>query len=67
MCRFDFTRKEVEDIKSKVYFDEEEEKVFEMKLLNYSIARIAIELKTSEPTISRIIRRVKNKIKRVLW
>lgn len=66
MCRFDFTRKEVEDIKSKVYFDEEEEKVFEMKLLNYSIARIAIELKTSEPTISRIIRRVKNKIKRVL-
>lgn len=66
MCRFDFTRKEVEDIKSKIYFDEEEEKVFEMKLLNYSIARIAIELKTSEPTISRIIRRVKNKIKRVL-
>lgn len=66
MCRFDFTRKEVEDIKSKIYFDEEEEKVFEMKLLNYSIARIAIELKTSEPTVSRIIRRVKNKIKKVL-
>ena len=66
MCRFDFTRKEVEDIKSKIYFDEEEEKVFEMKLLNYSIARIAIELKASEPTVSRIIRRVKNKIKRVL-
>ena len=43
MCRFDFTKKEVEDIKSKIYFDEEEEKVFEMKLLNYSIARIAIE------------------------
>lgn len=66
MCRFDFTKKEVEDIKSKIYFDEEEEKVFEMKLLNYSIARIAFELKTSEPTVSRIIRRVKNKIKRVL-
>lgn len=66
MCRFDFTKKEVEDIKSKIYFDEEEEKVFEMKLLNYSIARIAIELKTSEPTVSRIIRRVKNKIKKVL-
>ena len=66
MCRFDFTKKEVEDIKSKIYFDEEEEKVFEMTLLNYSIARIAIELKASEPTVSRIIRRVKNKIKRVL-
>lgn len=66
MCRFDFTKKEVEDIKSKIYFDEEEEKVFEMKLLNYSIARIAFELKASESTVSRIIRRVKNKIKRVL-
>ena len=67
MCRFDFTKKEVEDIKSKIYFDEEEEeKVFEMKLLNYSIASIAIELKASEPTVSRIIRRVKNKIKKAL-
>lgn len=27
MCRFDFTKKEVEDIKSKIYFDEEEEKI----------------------------------------
>lgn len=66
MCRFDFTRKEAEDIKSKIYFDEDEEKVFEMKLRNYSIAKIAFELKISEPTVSRIIRRVKNKIKKVL-
>lgn len=66
MCRFDFTRKEVEDIKSKIYFDEDEDKVFEMKLRNYSITRIALELKISEPTVSRIIRRIKNKIKKVL-
>lgn len=66
MCRFDFTRKEVEDIKSKIYFDEDEEKVFEMKLHNYSITRIALELKASESTVSRIIKRIKNKIKKVL-
>ena len=66
MCRFDFTRKEVEDIKSKVYFDEDEDKVLEMKLRNYSITRIALELKISETTVSRIIRRIKNKIKKVL-
>lgn len=66
MCRFDFTKKEVEDIKSKIYFDEEEEKVFEMKLLNYSITKIALELNVSERTVSRIIKRLKNKIMKVL-
>ena len=66
MCKFDFTRQEAETIKSKIYFDEDEEKVFEMKLHNYSIARIALELKASESTVSRIIKRIKNKIKKVL-
>lgn len=66
MCKFDFTRQEAETIKSKLYLTEDEEKVFEMKLLNYSITKIALELNVSERTVSRIIKRLKNKIMKVL-
>ena len=66
MCKFDFTRQEAETIKSKLYVTEDEEKVFEMKLLNYSITKIALELNVSERTASRIIKRLKNKIMKVL-
>ena len=54
MCKFDFTRQEAETIKSKLYLTEDEEKVFEMKLLNYSITKIALELNVSERTASRV-------------
>ena len=66
MCKCDFTRQEAETIKSKLYLTEDEEKVFEMKLLNYSITKIALELNVSERTASRIIKRLKNKIMKVL-
>ena len=66
MCKFDFTRQEAETIKSKLYLTEDEEKVFEMKLLNYSITKIALELNVSERTASRIIKRLKNKIMKAL-
>lgn len=66
MCKFDFTRQEAETIKSKLYLTEDEEKVFEMKLLNYSITKIALELNVSERTVSRIIKRLKNKIMKIL-
>ena len=66
MCKFDFTRQEAETIKSKLYLTEDEEKVFEMKLLNYSITKMALELNVSERTVSRIIKRLKNKIMKVL-
>ena len=66
MCKFDFTRQEAETIRSKLYLTEDEEKVFEMKLLNYSITKIALELNVSERTASRIIKRLKNKIIKVL-
>ena len=66
MCKFDFTRQEAETIKSKLYLTEDEDKVFEMKLLNYSITKIALELNVSERTASRIIKRLKNKIMKVL-
>ena len=66
MCKFDFTRQEAETIKSKLYLTEDEAKVFEMKLLNYSITKIALELNVSERTASRIIKRLKNKIMKVL-
>lgn len=67
MLKFDFTRKEIADIKSKIYLSEEEEKILDMRLLNYSITKMALELNMSEPTVSRRIKNIKNKIKKVLW
>lgn len=66
MLKFDFTRKEIADIKSKIYLSEEEEKILDMRLLNYSITKMALELNISELTVSRRIKSIKNKIKKVL-
>lgn len=66
MCRFEFTKKEIADIKSKIYLNEEEEKILDMKLLDYSITKMANEMNMSEASISRRIKRIKNKIIKVL-
>lgn len=59
MCRFEFTKKEIADIKSKIYLNEEEEKILDMKLLDYSITKMANEMNMSEASISRRIKRIK--------
>lgn len=66
MSKFDFTKKEIADIKSKIYLSEEEEKILDMRLLNYSITKIAIEMNMSDRTINRNIKKIKDKIRRVI-
>lgn len=63
---FDFTRKEVEEIKSKIYLSEIQERIFEYKLKEYSITKMALLEHCSESTISKEIRKLKKKIMRVL-
>lgn len=66
MTKFDFTKQEIANIKSKIYLSEDEEKILDMRLLNYSITKMAIEMNMSERTINRNIKKIKDKIRRVI-
>ena len=66
MTRFDFTKAEVEEIKSKIYLNEFQERILEYRIKEYSIAKMSILENCSESTISREIKKIKNKIKKVI-
>lgn len=64
--KFNFTKKEVEDIKSKIYLSEIQERIFEYKLKEYSITKMAMLENCSESTINREIKKIKKKIMKIL-
>lgn len=64
---FDFTKQEIEDIKSKIYLTELQEKILNLKLEgNLTEYGMALELGVSESTISYQWRKVKKKILKVI-
>ena len=66
MLKLEFTKNEVENIKSKVYFSEIQERIFEYRLKEYSITKMAMLENVSESTINREIKKIRKKIARVL-
>lgn len=64
--RFDFTRKEYEELKDKLMLNEELSQVLEMKIKGYSITKMSMELNMSERTVNRRVRQLKKKITKVL-
>ncbi len=66
MFKLNFSKNEIADIKSKIYLSEDEEKILDMRLLNYFITKMAIEMNMSERTINRNIKNIKDKIRRVI-
>lgn len=66
MLKLDFTKDEVEDIKSKVYFSEIQERIFEYRLREYSITKMAMLENCSESTINRELKKIKKKITKIL-
>lgn len=66
MTKFDFTKTEVEEIKSKIYLNEFQERILEYRIKEYSIAKMSILENCSESTINREIKKIKNKIKKVI-
>ena len=66
MLKLEFTKQEIENIKSKIYLSEFQERVLEYRLKEYSITKMAILEHCSESTISREIRKIKKKITRIL-
>ena len=66
MFKLEFIRQEVEEIKSKIYLSELQEKIFEYRLKEYSITKMALLEKVSESTINRELKKVKKKIMKVI-
>lgn len=66
MLKLEFTKQEVDNIKSKVYFSDIQERIFEYRLKEYSITKMAILESCSESTINREIKKIKKKIMKVI-
>ena len=66
MLKLEFTKDEVNDIKSKVYFSEMQERIFEYRLREYSITKMAMLENCSESTINRELKKIKRKITKIL-
>jgi len=67
MARFEFTKQEVKDIKSKIYLTDIQEKIFDLKMEgNLTEYGMALELGVSESTISYQWKKVKEKILKVI-
>lgn len=63
---FAFTKYEVEELKSKIFLSELEEKIFEYKLKDMSREKMAQLEHVSVPTIDRAIKKLVDKIIKVL-
>ncbi len=67
MLKLEFTKQEVEDIKSKIYLSEMQERIFEYRLKEYSITKMSMLENVSESTINRELKKIKKKIMKVIW
>lgn len=63
---FEFTKEEYDEIVKKAMLNDELAKIFEMKIKDYSITKMAMELNRSESTINRKIKELKRRIMKVL-
>lgn len=66
MLKLEFTRDEVNEIKSKIYLSEIQERIFEYRLKEYSITKMAMLENVSESTISRELKKLRKKIIRII-
>lgn len=66
MLKLDFTKQEVENIKSKVYLNELQERILDYRIKEYTITKMAMLENCSESTISREIKKIKRKIMKIL-
>ena len=64
---FDFTKEEYERLKEQLMLDDELSKILEMKIKNYSITKMSLELNMSVSSLNRRIKKLKKKIMKLLW
>ena len=63
---FEFTKTDFDFIVKECMLDEEYQKLLEYKIKGYSIIKIADLLGVSEATVSVMVKKLKNKIKKIL-
>lgn len=63
---FDFTKEEYDHIKEKAMLNDELSEILEMKIKRYTNVEIQMKLNLTEATLSRRIKILKKKIKKVL-
>lgn len=66
MVKFNYTKKEIEFIKSQIFLTDDEEEILDMWLLGKSIVETSLKLNMSERTICRKRKSILEKIKRVI-
>lgn len=66
MLRLEFTRQEVDEIKGKIYLSEIQERIFEYRMKEYSITKMAMLENVSESTINRELKKIRKKIMKIL-
>lgn len=66
MMKLEFTKQEADYIKSKIYLSEIQERIFEYRLKEWSITKMAMKENCSESTINREIRKIKKKIMKII-
>lgn len=66
MLKIDLTRKEYDELIVKLMLNEFQERILEYRIKEYSITKMSILEHCSESTINREIKKIKNKIKKVI-
>lgn len=63
---FEFTKQDYDNIVEKCMLNEEYQKLLEYKIKGYSITKMSMLLNTSEANVSVMVKKLKNKIKRII-
>lgn len=66
MFKLGLSKQELDDIKSKIYLSDIQERILEYRMKEYSITKMAQLENCSEATISREIRKIKDKLTKVI-
>ena len=66
MLKIDFSKEEYENIKNKIFLTDMQERILEYRIKEYSITKMSTLENCSESTISREIKKIKNKMKKVI-
>ncbi len=66
MLKFEFTNKEIEEIKSRIHFTPIQERIIDYRLNEETVVKMAMKEHCSESTINREIKKIKKKIMKVI-
>ena len=66
MYKFNFDKEELKTLADNIYLNDRQKRIIEYRMLDYSIVKMASLENCSTATISREIKKIKNKIKKVI-